>query len=782
MKKTAIKYFQLCSILLLAGCNVADIETGAPMAEEGTRLTASAEAVSEPATKGYWHYMDGGSAPFHWTGKENLVTSIFSKDKGDWQILTGNSRVLEVNVAKDANDSRIADIKGTIISNTEIAAGDFICFTNGEVNPENPSDVTFTLPDSFIQKGPEVDGLSDYMFIYGQAAVVSADASDVAAGKVTFRHVPSTFRFDIVNNSGKNLKISTIKMTITDAEGNRKDIFPKSAEMTIDPSGDEPFSFAEKESEGRYGEITLNMAGAEGAGYITVTNGSSLYASTLVLPAAFDGETMTVSALYHGSEEFTELKTVTLKSLQMQAGHIYVMDIDIQRPSADPANIIDLSANGTANTYVVNKPLALYSFNASVKGNGIQRDFYGTELEENLSIEPKSALLFWYNCLQEDRFWKDACPVVIESIEIVDGKIRFETPEDFVEGNAVIAAFAEEGVTYDSIEADENGLITNATMLWSWNIWAVAGYVPEDCGISVGNYVMMDRNLGALRNELVLDGVTEAFVAPFTIGNYYQWGRKDPFPHHADTRNYYPFYLNKLATTPTYTPVKALQHTITDNDGTTLEKQMFSNEGITNTGSNATKIAYKITKGEEDYVTCVTRAINNPHKFITDCETFPNWLPNQSADTHTFELWGDSTNGDDDDAVKTIYDPCPAGWRLWTKTTLMEMKKISGEDNTYKVSDYGVCFCGSYFAFNGRGRTANGTNLFNLDWIRKPQADMPFIGWTATSDCMNYYGMQQKYYNWQLKNDNVTFDLPDETTQTPNSASSIGRTVRCVKE
>ncbi|MCM1502912.1 MAG: hypothetical protein NC115_09640 [Bacteroidales bacterium] len=496
------------------------------------------------------------------------------------------------------------------------------------------------------------------------------------------------------------------------------------------------------------------------------------------------GDTFSVTV---ETQSLSFTKTVTLsegKSLAFNEGKASRFTVDFTGIEGielgEPP--VDLSANGTANTYIVTNPSTCYSFNASVKGNGIHRGFYGTELEENLTIEPKSALLFWYNCLQTDAEWKDECPVVIESLELVDGKIRFETPEDFVEGNVIIAAFAEEGVTYDSIEADENGLITNSTMLWSWNIWAVKDYVPEECGISVGGYVMMDRNLGALRNELT-DDCPKDFTAPFTIGNYYQWGRKDPFPHHADSRNYYPFYFSLLATTPTYTPIKALQHTITDKANRTLEKQIFSNEGIAINGLNATKIAYKITKGEDDYVASVTRAIRNPHKFITDCDVFPNWLPSQGSDTHTFELWGDPTNGDEDDAVKTIYDPCPAGWRLWTKSTIMEMKKVSETDPPYKVSDYGVYLAGSYFAFNGGYRNAaNGTNLFNLGYVVKPQANMPFLGWTATSDCYDYWGMYQKYYNWQLLNDNVTFDLPTETTQNPNSASANGRTVRCVKE
>ena len=767
---------------MVAGCNVDNLEISQ---ENGRILTADAEIAQESQTKGYWHYMDGGSIPFLWTGDETLSTSIFSKTGGDWMIIRGGvGKTIDVGITPDNSDRRFARMNGTIISSTEILSGDFIYFTNGEVNQENPGIAEFTLPDFFTQKANTEESLSEYMFVYGQSSIISADASSVSAGKVSFRHVPSTFRFNITNHSGKSLKISSLKITITDGNGVQKAVFPKSVIMDIDPEdADNAFTFNVKEEAGRYSEIILDMTGSEGANYFILPNGSSYDASILAMPAEFNGETMTVSAMYHGEEEYTELKTVTLKSLEMKAGHIYVMDIEVTRPSADPANMIDLSAEGTANTYIVNQAMTFYSFDASVKGNGVPRSFYATELEQNLRIEPKSALVLWYNCLQTDANWKDECPIIIESIEITDGKICFETPEDFVDGNVIIAAFAEEGVTYDSIAADEDGIISNATIIWSWNIWAVKDYVLDDNAIQAGNCIIMDRNLGALRN-CVPDGDEnlKKFIAPSTIGNYYQWGRKDPFPHHADSRNYYPFYLSLLACTPTYTPVKALQHTLTDRDGTTLLNQIFSNEGVTNMSSNATKIAYKIDAQDKDYVTCVTRATGNPHKFITDGETFPNWVPNDRDSYTTFALWGDPEYGEEDDIEKTIYDPCPAGWRLWTNHTFLELIKVSETIKPYRVSDIGVNLAGSYFAVNGGGRKANGNQLFSLGWVIQPQAGVNFTGWSATSDCMDYYGMQQRYFNWTLETDQVTFTLSSQTTQTPNSASSVGRTVRCVKE
>ena len=118
-------------------------------------------------------------------------------------------------------------------------------------------------------------------------------------------------------------------------------------------------------------------------------------------------------------------------------------------------------------------------------------------------------------------------------------------------GNAVIAAYAVDG----------------ATILWSWHLW-ITDYVPArlsgtitaanreeairtaksaSAGGTVHTYagdawtdatsgaffgkVIMDRNLGALRNTW---STTNPLESARAYGNIYQWGRKDPMPGSAD--------------------------------------------------------------------------------------------------------------------------------------------------------------------------------------------------------------------------------------------------------
>jgi uncharacterized protein (TIGR02145 family) len=111
----------------------------------------------------------------------------------------------------------------------------------------------------------------------------------------------------------------------------------------------------------------------------------------------------------------------------------------------------------------------------------------------------KSVEVLW------ESFGTDEMPNVgdlIASVSYKNGYIRFSTPENFRDGNAVIAAKNSKG-----------------TILWSWHIWcAEEGWQEQVYYNDAGT--MMDRNLGAT-------SATPGDVG--ALGLMYQWGRKDPF-------------------------------------------------------------------------------------------------------------------------------------------------------------------------------------------------------------------------------------------------------------
>lgn len=152
----------------------------------------------------------------------------------------------------------------------------------------------------------------------------------------------------------------------------------------------------------------------------------------------------------------------------------------------DGKTYTDLSAAGTANCYLI-QGAGDYKFR-SVIGN-----------TDATVGNVKSVEVLW------ESFCTDEMPNVgdlIASADYKDGYIRFSTPENFRDGNAVIAAKNSKG-----------------TILWSWHIWcAEEGWKEQVYYNDAGT--MMDRNLGAT-------SATPGDVG--ALGLLYQWGRKDPF-------------------------------------------------------------------------------------------------------------------------------------------------------------------------------------------------------------------------------------------------------------
>ena len=146
----------------------------------------------------------------------------------------------------------------------------------------------------------------------------------------------------------------------------------------------------------------------------------------------------------------------------------------------------DLSAAGTANCYLI-QGAGDYKFK-SVIGN-----------TDATVGNVKTVEVLW------ESFGTDEMPNVgdlIASVSYKNGYIRFSTPENFRDGNAVIAAKNSKG-----------------TILWSWHIWcAEEGWQEQVYYNDAGT--MMDRNLGAT-------SATPGDVG--ALGLMYQWGRKDPF-------------------------------------------------------------------------------------------------------------------------------------------------------------------------------------------------------------------------------------------------------------
>ena len=189
----------------------------------------------------------------------------------------------------------------------------------------------------------------------------------------------------------------------------------------------------------------------------------------------------------------------------------------------------------------------------------------------------------------------------------------FGTTETPAKGSVVAEAtyVASEGVIRFKTPAslkDGNALIAakdaSGNILWSWHIWVCNGWDPVKTAHTYYNNagIMMDRNLGATS---VTPGDVKAF------GLLYQWGRKDPFLGW---------------------------------DGVEVKGR-----GVVASTLKWPEVVYSDAQtGTIDY------SIAHPTTFIATLEDNFDWYYTGIHDT-------DNTRWQ---SKKTIYDPCPAGWKV----------------------------------------------------------------------------------------------------------------------
>ncbi len=203
---------------------------------------------------------------------------------------------------------------------------------------------------------------------------------------------------------------------------------------------------------------------------------------------------------------------------------------------------------------------------------------------------------------------------------------------------------------------DGNALIAakdvNGNILWSWHIWLCAGYDPDASAQTLAgkDKAMMDRNLGALSNS---------YNASHALSNgfFYQWGRKDPFPG-------------------------SLQNYIASTTGGTFFTVMGTQTSFVESTSTTGTLSY---------------AIAHPTEFLCPVAPKTNWLYRVNS-----TLWG---------AEKTIYDPCPAGWKV-PKTYVVDSnyQNVEAEEAwsgvTYERVSNASDGYGAYFNLQGSSQRA----------------------------------------------------------------------------
>ena len=336
------------------------------------------------------------------------------------------------------------------------------------------------------------------------------------------------------------------------------------------------------------------------------------------------GDSYTLIALVKPSDAFlnwsstnTSVATVTQGGLVKAIGNgtatIVVESSDGKKSATCNITVTcdDLSANQTANCYIVSKSSA-YKFK-TVKGNSL------ISVGKIASVE-----VLW------ESFGTSTTPSkgsIVKNVAYAESssEILFTTPVTLKNGNAVIAA------------KDASGNI-----LWSWHIWVCNGYDPSTTAQTYYNSagVMMDRNLGAT-------SATPGEVG--ALGLFYQWGRKDPFLGSSSISS-----VNRAVSTGTW------------------PSHQSSNS------SNGT----------------INYSIAHPTTFIAGGSDNYDWYytGSSSADNTRWQI------------TKTIYDPCPPGWRIPDGGSSGVWSKAVGSSSSFSYSwdssNKGMNFSGKFGSAN----------------------------------------------------------------------------------
>lgn len=510
----------------------------------------------------------------------------------------------------------------------------------------------------------------------------------------------------------------------------------------IELVGEEGLSF----EDGSYNLLTGTLSEGEKGNKVIVsfpypvTIGSAPVSVIAKVNPLYKGQSITINPIVDGGD--FEAITVDVP----QGG--FVSGQGVEYTSSYSFEAVDLSVSGTANAYVVNKPGTLYSFDATVKGNGnftpVEWSCNGEPVRINFDtdIAPVRAELLWYSTPKTKDGYHGQSPVEKTSVAYVPslGKILFKTPAKFVNGNAVIAAF------------DESGNI-----VWSWNIWAVEGYDPLASASKVGRFTMMDRNLGAV-SGFEAGAVSDNIEAASALGNYYQWGRKDPFPAAPE----YTGANHEMAESwgnPAYTDLSGYAV-----DG----GKIFSSDRIANGKMLTAELGadYSLERA-------VAESVKYPHKWMFGgrsdaCYPQYSWTSGEGdydrqspARKVQWEgLWGSVDNVSN---VKTIYDPCPPGWKVPTAdvyyTAFEDLKLASGGHGVLSAD-------GLYFPFTGQRKAGYGGSVIT-------QSGEIMMSTSSAASSMYPLRGTALISNGNIFSGRVT---------SSNSYAGAGYQVRCVRE
>lgn len=375
----------------------------------------------------------------------------------------------------------------------------------------------------------------------------------------------------------------------------------------------------------------------------------------------------------------------------------------------------------TAEVKLTSAKAKKFSISIPVASPLIAPNTYIVSPGEHMEISVEKAFAMWkYN------------PVLKATQTDLSGEITAELVWQDVEGMIPAANIKVSGTGRDAVitlksdvaKGEGNAVIAmkiGEKIYWSWHIWVI-DYDPNDPNNQDTNngFTFMDRNLGATSSAV---GDTNS------TGLQYQWGRKDPIPAPLGW--------------PTEEP-KA-------------DETVFPDRPIWNANGSVALAFGTVTDNITDNL---IYSINNPLSFIKTTGWPYDWY--STTENQGNDRWNTEDN------TKTMFDPCPEGWRvptsgLGSKSPWFELR------TAYIAWDKGPEYnLAGYFPGGGYRSSLTPTTR-NYSLMGYYWAATPYVN---PDDPLGYDGSAYNFHFTSLKD-----ILPDT-----KNYRAIGMSVRCVKE
>lgn len=459
--------------------------------------------------------------------------------------------------------------------------------------------------------------------------------------------------------------------------------------------------------------------------------------------------TVSIRAKYDGADFYYTVYPGenTVNNFNIRRNCVYRVTIDVR-------NITD-QHNPSSNCYVV-KPggkLTFEPYNRAEKGGGYDISTY---LDPNVAAKKIARVgIIWQtkDCIG-DNTNGDLVHIVPDTDNPRNSKIVIE--KTGVEGNALIGAYNSSGTIIWSwhiwVTPNEPDNIANAIVYTTYR-WDSKGIYPNE---RIPGYGIMPCNIGALdaRSADDMPGYSISKGSKFpesqirTFGMLYQWGRKDPFPP-------------MIYSTGTEDSNGDLEYT----NAYTGDHYANDNRTIVNKTSDYSTGRWSTIPQRYLFYSVVGQDQSNPVKYAIEHPTVylsgtgsnitgagtnsynnynGDWCGRQGSDG----LWGGEKGSGglligsgahiyDNYGEKSIFDPCPKGWRvppgdLWLGFTSTGLNPTDFEAQVnYSQEESGK---------------RPGMSMYVRDWRNGPTVYFPLQGTriyngkcTNTGLCGNYH-------------------------------------------